>query len=212
MLVAGTAAAVVVAESEDPAAAGPRRAAERKPTTTTTTTTATTAPALPAEAVAPPPAPTTQPVPPPPPREKTPIVKVGEIRIPKIGLVHPIYEGVSLTVVDHGPGHWPGSAMPGQLGNSVFAGHRVTHSHPFRNVNKLLPGDEIIFRTDQGEFRYEMTRQEIVGPDDTWIVNQTPEATVTLFACHPPGSARQRIVIRGIYTPPVASTSAVPSA
>ena len=34
--------------------------------------------------------------------------------IPKIGLQHPIFEGVWLDVVDHGPGHWPGSAMPGR--------------------------------------------------------------------------------------------------
>ena len=132
-------------------------------------------------------------------RAKVPIVKIGEIRIPKIGLVHPVYEGVTLTVIDHGPGHWPGSAVPGQLGNSVFAGHRVTHSHPFRNVDKLVPGDDNIFVMPNGTFTYKMTRQEIVKPTDTWIVNPTQTATVTLFACHPPGSAAKRIVIRGQF-------------
>jgi sortase A len=132
-------------------------------------------------------------------RAKVPIVKIGEVRIPKIGLVHPIFEGVTLTVVDHGPGHWPGSAVPGQLGNAVFAGHRVTHSHPFRNVDKLVAGDEIIFVMPNGTFTYKMTKQEIVKPTDTWIVNPTPTATLTLFACHPPGSAAKRIVIRGEY-------------
>jgi sortase A len=145
------------------------------------------------------PAPLTAPTPPPPARAKEPLVKVGEIRIPKIGLVHPVYEGVSLTVVDHGPGHWPGSALPGQLGNTVFAGHRVTHSHPFRNVDQLVPGDEVIFATADGEFRYQVTGTEIVGAKDTWIVTPTPDATMTLFACHPPGSAKQRIVIRGAF-------------
>ncbi|HEV8625948.1 MAG TPA: class E sortase [Acidimicrobiia bacterium] len=130
-------------------------------------------------------------------RAKVPIVKIGEIRIPKIGLVHPIFEGVTLTVIDNGPGHWPGSAVPGQLGNAVFAGHRVTHSHPFRNVDKLVPGDEIIFVMPNGTFTYKMTKQQIVKPADTWIVNPTQTATVTLFACHPPGSAANRIVIRG---------------
>jgi len=132
-------------------------------------------------------------------RAKVPIVKIGEIRIPKIGLVHPIYEGVTLTVIDNGPGHWPGSAAPGQLGNAVFAGHRVTHSHPFRNLDKLVPGDEIIFVMPNGTFTYKMTKQQIVKPADTWIVNPTPNATVTLFACHPPGSAANRIVIRGEF-------------
>jgi sortase A len=156
-------------------------------------TTSTTLPPDPA------PAPKTVPTPPPAERAPEPLVKVGEIQIPRIGLVHPIYEGVSLTVVDHGPGHWPGSALPGQLGNTVFAGHRVTHSHPFRNVDQLVPGDEVIFKTADGEFHYKVTKAEIVGAKDTWIVTPTPDATMTLFACHPPGSAKQRIVIRGEY-------------
>jgi sortase A len=146
------------------------------------------------------PAPRTRPVPPPAnPTARTPIVKIGEIRIPKIGLVHPIFEGVTLTVIDHGPGHWPGSAVPGQLGNAVFAGHRVTHTHPFRNLDQLVPGDEIQFVMADGTYTYRMTKQQIVSPSDTWIVNPTPTATVTLFGCHPPGSAKQRIVIRGDY-------------
>ena len=132
-------------------------------------------------------------------RAPSPIVKIGEIRIPKIGLVHPVYEGVTLTVIDNGPGHWPGSALPGQVGNSVFAGHRVTHSRPFRNVDKLVPGDEIIFVMQNGTFTYKVTKQEIVKPTDTWIVNPTPTATLTLFACHPPGSAAKRIVIRADF-------------
>ena len=149
---------------------------------------------------APAPAPRTRPEPAPVnERAKVPIVKIGEIRIPKIGLVHPIFEGVTLTVIDHGPGHWPGSAVPGQLGNAVFAGHRVTHSHPMRNVDKLVPGDEIIFVMPNGTFTYKMTKQEIVKPTDTWIVNPTQTATVTLFGCHPPGSAAKRIVIRGEF-------------
>jgi sortase A len=146
------------------------------------------------------PAPRTRPIPPP--ANETapsPIVKVGEIRIPKIGLVHPIYEGVTLTVIDHGPGHWPGSALPGQLGNAVFAGHRVTHTHPFRNLDQLAPGDEIQFVMPDGTYTYRMTSQQIVNPSDTWIVNPTPTPTLTLFACHPPGSAAHRIVIRGEY-------------
>jgi sortase A len=153
-----------------------------------------------ARAVAAAPAPRSRPSPPPAnERAKSLIVKIGEIRIPKIGLVHPVFEGVTLTVIDHGPGHWPGSAVPGQLGNAVFAGHRVTHSHPFRNVDKLVPGDEIIFAMPDGTYTYKMTKQEIVKPTDTWIVNPTPTATLTLFGCHPPGSATKRIVIRGEF-------------
>jgi sortase A len=164
--------------------------------TTTTTLSETTS----STAVAAAPAPLTQPIAPPrEPRAKEPIVQIGEIQIPKIGLVHPIFEGVTLTVIDQGPGHWPGSARPGQLGNAVFAGHRVTHSHPFRRINELVAGDDIIFRTNEGVFTYKMTASEVVTPKDVHIVTPTPDATITLFACHPPGSAKQRYVVRGAF-------------
>lgn len=195
---AATVAVMRSTPAEDLSFDAPTLVATAEPAVTSTTTappiTTTIAPAA-----TPAPAPRTQPAAPPrQSRAPTPIVQVGEIRIPRIGLVHKIYEGVTLTVIDQGPGHWPGSAMPGQLGNAVFAGHRVTHSHPFKRLNELVTGDEITFQTNDGVFTYTMTEQEIVTPRDVHIVNPTPDATLTLFACHPPGSARQRIVVRGV--------------
>ena len=49
----------------------------------------------------------------------------------------------------NGPGHWPGTALPGQLGNAVVAGHRTSHNRDFRNIDQLVPGDEIILSTDR---------------------------------------------------------------
>lgn len=123
----------------------------------------------------------------------------GMIVIPKINLVHPIFEGIDESTIHWGPGHWPGSALPGQRGNTVFAGHRVTHTHPFRNIDQLVPGDLIQFVMPDGTYTYKMTSQQIVNPSDTWIVNPTPDATLTLFACHPPGFATHRIVVKGVY-------------
>jgi sortase A len=126
-----------------------------------------------------------------------PIVQIGTMKIPKINLVHPIFEGVWLTVVDHGPGHWPNSAMPGRRGNSVFAGHRVTHSHPFYDMDLLAPGDKVIFEMPYGTFTYSITASKIVEPTALDIVTPTPTPTITLFACHPKHSAAQRIVVTG---------------
>ena len=92
-----------------------------------------------------------------------------------------------MTTLDQGPGHWPGTAMPGQLGNVVIAGHRVSHDKPFRNIDKLEPGDDVILTTGDGRFVYKVTGTEIVYPDALWIVDQTAEHTATLFACHPAG-------------------------
>lgn len=133
-----------------------------------------------------------------PPRPGPPIVQIGVIEIPRIGLVHPVYEGIQLRVIDRGPGHWPGTALPGERGNSVFAGHRVTHSHPFLDIDQLVPGDQVTFRTAAGTSVYEVTEHLIVFPKDTWITNPSSNATMTIFGCHPKRSARQRYVVRGL--------------
>jgi sortase A len=156
------------------------------PTTATATTTAATATtvalpvpiAVPADSVG-----------------EEPVIEVGSIEIPALKVDETMYEGIRLTTLDRGPGHWPGTAMPGQVGNVVIAGHRVSHSKPFRNVDRLVAGDEVVFNTADGRFVYTVVSQEIVKPDALYIVDQTPDKTATLFACHPPGSTRERIVV-----------------
>ena len=98
--------------------------------------------------------------------------------------------------IDLGPAHWPGTALPGQVGNTVFAGHRVTHDRPFRHIDTLVPGDEVIFTVNGARSVYHVTGSQIVNPEDVWIADQTPTATGTLYACHPPGSAAKRFVVR----------------
>ncbi|MEY2426551.1 MAG: sortase [Actinomycetota bacterium] len=151
------------------------------PSTTTTPVVAVTRPsrpvAAPREAYAP-----------------EPIVEIGRIEIPKIGLDHKIMHGISMRNIDEGPSHWPGTALPGEPGNTVFAGHRVTHTHPFRNLDQLVADDLVIFHVNGLKSIYKVTGLEIVYPDNLGIVNQTENATGTLFACHPPHSAKQRIV------------------
>jgi sortase A len=139
-----------------------------------------------------------QPTPPPAnPYADVPVRQIGTILIPKIGLVHPIFEGVWLTVVDHGPGHWPGSAEPGRIGNSVFAGHRVTHTHPFLNLDQLAVGDKVVFDMPYGVFTYAVSSITIVLPTAIGITDPTRTPTITLFACNPKHSAAQRIVVKG---------------
>lgn len=129
------------------------------------------------------------------PRAAEPRNDLGIIEIPKIGLKATMLEGIRLTTLDRGPGHWPGTAMPGNAGNVVVAGHRTSHSRPFRNIDALAPGDEVIFTMPNGRFVYRVVNTEIVTPDRIDITNQTSAKTATLFACHPPGSTKQRIVV-----------------
>ena len=125
-----------------------------------------------------------------------PVVEIGTMEIPALGLVHRIYQGVTLHNIDRGPSHWPGTADPGQPGNTVFAGHRITNSHPFRHLDDLVPGNQVIFTVGGARSVYEVTGSLVVDPDDTWIAAQTQDATGTLYACHPPGSLAKRYVVK----------------
>jgi sortase A len=166
------------------------------PTTTTVPpTTAATRPATSAAATT-----TTvllpQPAPAPDPNTLEPALRLGTIFIPRIGVIHSMWEGVSDSSLNRGPGHWPGTARPGQVGNLVIGGHRVSHDHPFRHIDQLAPGDQITIATnDNRQYTYVVTGAQVVTPQDVWIINQTPARTLTLFACHPPGSTRERFVV-----------------
>jgi LPXTG-site transpeptidase (sortase) family protein len=130
------------------------------------------------------------------PYEPTPAIVVGTIEIPKLGLVEEIQRGVTLTAIDRGPGWWPGTAEPGGLGNTVIAGHRTTHSRPFARLHELDPGDQVVMTTVEGRFVYEVRGVIVVPADWIDIAAQSEAHTATLFACHPPGSARERIVAK----------------
>ena len=134
-------------------------------------------------------------------------VVLGTIEIPRLGLTTDLNEGLSLNTIDRGPSHWPGTAMPGHVGNVVVAGHRVTKTRPFRHLDRLQAGDEIIFTVDGTRSVYRVTGTEVVTPDTLRIADQTPEPVATLFACHPPGSARYRYVVRAALEGPPAATS-----
>ena len=129
------------------------------------------------------------------PRAPEPEVVIGSIEIPRISLVAPLNEGIGLDTIDRGPSHWPGSALPGQVGNAVVAGHRVTKTRPFRDIDRLVPGDEVVLTGAGVRATYVVNGSEVVAPDAMRIVDPTPTATLTLFACHPPGSARYRYVV-----------------
>lgn len=129
-----------------------------------------------------------------------PEVIVGAIAIPRIDVIQNLYRGVTLPTLDKGVGWWPGTAMPGQVGNVVLGGHRASKKKPFRNLDQLQPGDEIFLSSADGDFVYVVDRTFIVQPTDVWIIDQTTDATLTLFACHPPGSTRERIVVVANYS------------
>lgn len=132
----------------------------------------------------------------------------GFIEIPAIDLrTKTFVEGVRKEDLRKGPGHYPGTAFPGQPGNSAIAGHRSTYGAPFNRIDELVPGDEILVYTPQGEFTYRVLAPPAdrgieqgagwytVRPDDVATIAPTDDDRLTLTACHPKYSARQRIIV-----------------
>src|SRR5262245_32344702 len=121
----------------------------------------------------------------------------AQLRIPRIGLDDYVVAGVGREDLKKGPGHYPQTPMPGQLGNSAIAGHRTTYGGPFLHLDEVEPGDEILIDTPYGEFVYVTARTEIVAADD-WQVIATVDptrATLSLTTCHPIGTASERMIV-----------------
>jgi sortase A len=126
---------------------------------------------------------------------------VGAIVIPRIGLRTPIYANVTSRLLARGPGHLPETGLPGGGRTIAVAGHRTTHTHPFRWLNRLRRGDAIRIRTQRpgrdGRLlhEYRVTGIRVVRPWATWLIGDTGSERLVLSACTPPGSAKYRLVV-----------------
>jgi sortase A len=154
---------------------------------TTTTTTSTTRPRSRTTTTT-----TTAPDPAPPPDDGS---AVARMVIPRIGVDKIVVEGVGRRDLEKGPGHYPGTPLPGQPGNAAIAGHRTTYGAPFNRIDELVAGDEILVTTLQGSFTYEVIGHEIVAPSAVEVVDDQGDDRLTITSCHPKYSARERIVL-----------------
>jgi len=123
-----------------------------------------------------------------------------------------IVEGTGLPQLALGPGHVPGTALPGQAGNFAVAGHRVTAGNPFYHLPSLVPGDIVIIDTRQDRYGYLVTRTREVLPTDVGVLDPVPghprqrprQRMITLITCDPPWTGTHRIIVTGLlmYTRP----------
>ncbi len=124
---------------------------------------------------------------------------VTRMRIPRLGVDTIIVEGVTVTALRAGAGHYPGTPLPGQRGNVAIAGHRTTYGSPFRHLDRLAPGDEIVFTTPVGAVTYRVSGDPfVVAPDDTRVVAPDSQSLLTLTTCHPLNSSRERLIVRAV--------------
>ena len=149
--------------------------------------------------------------------------------IPRLGSDYRrvVLEGTTEAQLAQGPGHYPGTAMPGQPGNVAIAGHRVGKGSPFLDLDLLRPGDPIVLETRDAWFVYRVLGdpdtgtfvgdpsgipgRQVVSPGDVEVIAPTPNGTsdaapsgayLTLTTCHPRFSARQRLVVHAAIDGP----------
>jgi sortase A len=121
---------------------------------------------------------------------------IGVIQIPKIGVEKYLVEGIGESDLQKGPGHYPGTPLPGQPGNVAIAGHRTTYGAPFYNLDALRPGDPIRITTLSGTiYTYDVTGSRVVSPSDVEVVAATRDNRLTLTTCNPRFSASTRLIV-----------------
>ena len=138
---------------------------------------------------------------------------ISRLQLPTIGVDKIVVRGVDVADLRKGPGHYPSTAVPGASGNSGIAGHRTTYGAPFNRIDELTPGDEITITGIHGESVYRVLDPRsayagheaevdefggghiIVRPSDTWVLDDFGDHRLTLTACHPKLSSRQRIIV-----------------
>ncbi len=130
---------------------------------------------------------------------------LARLRIPSAEIDVVVFGGADSTVLEKGPGHVPGTALPGVAAppnNCVITGHRDSH---FRHLGWLKPGHQIELETPEGETTYRIVRREIVKPDAVSVLAPTEKARLTLITCYPfnfIGPAPERLVLIAEPLPP----------
>ncbi|MFI9799780.1 class E sortase [Streptomyces sp. NPDC052302] len=135
------------------------------------------------------------------------------LHIPKLDVVVPIAEGISnKQVLDRGMvGHYGEgklkTAMPdARTGNFGLAGHRNTHGEPFRYINRLTPGDDIVVETQDKFFVYKMASVlPVTSPSNVSVLEPVPKGSgftkpgryITLTTCTPEFTSKYRLIVWG---------------
>jgi sortase A len=111
----------------------------------------------------------------------------------------PVLEDISEGDLALGAGHYPDTAMPGEIGNFAIAAHRATNGEPFAYFERLTIGDKVIVQTSQGFFTYELFADQKVRETETWVIAEKPNgvissatAIITLTTCDPRWNSTQR--------------------
>jgi sortase A len=143
---------------------------------------------------------------------------VGRLYIPKLDKEWVVVNGVRPQDIRYAPGHYPDTALPGNIGNFSVAGHRIKKI--FWRIDELKAGDVIGVETRDSWFVYEVTNQEIVKPNAVEVVAPVPDkpgvkptkALLTLTTCNPKFNNYQRLIVHAQLVKTIARDPALPDA
>jgi sortase A len=120
---------------------------------------------------------------------------VGRIEIPRLGISAIIAEGIDPRTLRRAVGHVPSTALPGEEGNVVLAGHRDSFFHALKDVRS---GDQVKITTEEGVFEYAVDSTDVVGPQRVDLLDAAAADSLTLITCYPfnyVGPAPDRFVV-----------------
>ena len=155
---------------------------------------------------------------------------IANLYIPRFGsdYAFTVVQGTDGAALEKGPGHYVGTALPGQTGDFAVAGHRVGKGEPFLNLDHLRPGDAVIVETETSWYVYlvegdvktgdlsatdfnKVPGREIVNPSDGQVILPVPDNPglspaahdryMTMTTCHPKFTAAQRMVVHAQLQP-----------
>ena len=137
--------------------------------------------------------------------------KFAVLIVPRWGAEYerPIAEGIGVSDVLNkiGLGHYPGTQMPGEVGNFALASHRMAYGGGFKDVHQLQVGDRIYVETQDGWYGYSFRSLQYVKPSGVGVIEPVPEQAgiqpvdrlITLTTCNPFFSTAERIIAYGLY-------------
>ncbi|MHB8573217.1 MAG: class D sortase [Candidatus Dormibacteria bacterium] len=122
--------------------------------------------------------------------------QVAKMEVPSIHYTAVVLEGTADDILSNGPGHYIGTAFPGEPDNMVVSGHNGF----WLSFPGLEKGDRVVFSDSDGRFTYVVDGKRVVNPDDQAAIGPTGRSTLSLTTCWPIWAgpfATQRLVITG---------------
>jgi sortase A len=129
---------------------------------------------------------------------------IALLEIPSIGTHQIVVQGSSPSDLKRGPGHMPGTPLPGEFGNSVILGHNRLYGGPFGDIHSLHEGDTIVAVTGQGRFQYDVQKVVTVAPGDKDVIGPALDSLLTLVTSKSPTSSDRVAVVAKLHGDPVA--------